>query len=108
MDYEKLEKLLKTALSLTVLMAVFSTGMTAATLSGSTVDISIWKPIGQAILIMGPIIIAEWYGYRHCKKKADVIREQREKEAKEKEKAERKARIAEKRAKAQGGNKKKK
>ena len=108
MNYEKFEKLLKTAFSLTLLMAVFSTGMTAATVARSSADISMWKPIGQALLIMGPIILAEWYGYRYCKKKADVIREQREKEAKEREKAERKARMAEKRAKQQPKKNKKK
>ena len=86
MNYEKLEKLLKTAFSLTLLMAVFSTGMTAATIANSDAGISIWKPIGQGLLIMGPIVLAEWYGYRYCKKKADVIREQREKEEKEQEK----------------------
>ena len=108
MNYEKLEKLLKTALSLTVLMAVFSTGMTAAAVASSSADISIWKPIGQALLIMGPIILAEWYGYRHCKKKADEIRAEREKEEKARQKAERKARIAEKRAKQQPKKNKKK
>ena len=108
MNYEKLEKLLKMAFSLTLLMAVFSTGMTAATVAKSTVDISMWKPIGQALLIMGPIILAEWYGYRHCKKKADVIREQREKEEKARQKAERKALMAEKRAKQQQSKGKKK
>ena len=108
MNYEKFEKLLKTAFSLTLLMAVFSTGMTAATVARSSADISMWKPIGQALLIMGPIILAEWYGYRYCKKKADVIREQREKEAKEREKAERKARMAEKRARQQPKKNKKK
>ena len=108
MNYEKYEKLLKMALSLTVLMAVFSTGMTVAAVASSTADISVWKPIGQALLSMGPIIAAEWYGYRHCKVKADEIREQQEKEAKEREKAERKARIAEKRAKQQPKKNKKK
>ena len=108
MDYEKYEKLLKTAFSLTLLMAVFSTGMTAATISRSATDISIWKPIGQSLLIMGPIILAEWYGYRHFKKKADVVREQREKEEKERQKAERKALMAEKRAKNQNNKKNKK
>ena len=108
MNYEKFEKLLKTAFSLTLLMAVFSTGMTAATVARSSADISMWKPIGQALLIMGPIILAEWYGYRYCKKKADVIREEREKEAKAREKAERKARMAEKRAKQQPKKNKKK
>lgn len=97
MDYEKLERLMKTAFSLTLLMAVFSTGMTAATLSNSSSDISIWKPIGQALLIMGPIVLAEWFGYRHFKKKADEIRAQREREEKERLKAERKARAAERR-----------
>ena len=108
MNYEKFEKLLKMAFSLTLLMAVFSTGMTAATIAKSTTDISMWKPIGQALLIMGPIILAEWYSYRYCKKKADVIREQREKEEKERLKAERKARMEEKRAKQQTNKKKKK
>ena len=108
MDYEKYEKLLKMVFSLTLLMAVFSTGMTVATISSSAADVSIWKPIGQSLLIMGPIILAEWYGYRHFKKKADVVREQREKEAKEREKAERKARMAEKRAKQQPKKNKKK
>ena len=108
MNYEKLEKLLKMAFSLTLLMAVFSTGMTAATVAKSTVDISMWKPIGQALLIMGPIILAEWYGYRYCKKKADVIREEREKEEKARQKAERKALMAEKRAKQQQSKGKKK
>ena len=107
MDYEKYEKLLKMAFSLTLLMAVFSTGMTVATISSSATDVSIWKPIGQSLLIMGPIILAEWYGYRHCKKKADEIRAEREKEEKAREKAERKARIAEKRAKQPKKNKKK-
>ena len=97
MDYEKLERLMKTAFSLTLLMAVFSTGMTAATLSNSSSDISIWKPIGQALLIMGPIVLAEWFGYRHFKKKADEICAQREREEKERLKAERKARAAERR-----------
>ena len=108
MNYEKLEKLLKTAFSLTLLMAVFSTGMTAATIANSDAGISIWKPIGQGLLIMGPIVLAEWYGYRHCKKKADVIREQREKEEQARLKAERKALMAEKRAKNQGNKKNKK
>ena len=106
MDYEKLERLMKTAFSLTLLMAVFSTGMTAATLSNSSSDISIWKPIGQALLIMGPIVLAEWFGYRHFKKKADDIRAQREREEKERLKAERKARAAERRGNQQKKKKK--
>jgi len=38
MDYEKLEKLLKMALALTLLMSVFSTGMNAAVIAQSNVD----------------------------------------------------------------------
>ena len=108
LDNEKLAKLLKTAFALTLLMAVFSTGMTAATIANSDAEISIWKPILQGVLIMGPIVAAEWFGYRHFKKKADVIREQREKEEKARQKAERKALMAEKRAKNQGNKKNKK
>ena len=108
MSNEKLAKLLKTAFSLTLLMAVFSTGMTAATIANSSADISMWKPIGQALLIMGPIIIAEWYAYRHFKKKADAEAEERERLEKERQKAERKALAAERRAKNQNKPKKKK
>ena len=104
---EKIAKLLKTAFSLTLLMAVFSTGMTAATIANSSADISMWKPIGQALLIMGPFIIAEWYAYRHFKKKADADAAEAERLEKERQKAERKAKAAERRAKQTGKKKKK-
>ena len=64
--------------------------------------------ICRIAVLVGPIVLAEWYGYRHCKKKADVIREQREKEEQARLKAERKALMAEKRAKNQGNKKNKK
>ena len=99
MTNEKLAKLLKTAFSLTLLMAVFSTGMTAVTLANSSADISIWKPIGQALLIMGPIVVIEWYAYRHFKKKADADAAEAERLEKARLKAERKARAEANRAK---------
>ena len=99
MNFEKLERLLKLALILTFLMTIFSTGMTVATISSQNIEgISIWKPIGQALLIMAPIIIAEWFGYRYTHKKAEAIRAERERQEKERLKAERKARAAERRA----------
>lgn len=108
MDYEKVEKLLKTMFGLTLLMAIFSTGTTVATITSEHLEgISIWKPIGQAFLIMGPVLLAEWYGYRHFHKKAEEARAEQERIAKEKAKAERKARMAEKRAKQTGKKKKK-
>lgn len=109
MDYEKLEKMVKTALALTLLMTLFSTGMTVATIKTEHLEsISVWKPIGQALLIMGPIMIAEWFGYKHLKKKADEIRAERERQEKERAKAERKARAEERRNKQQNKNKNKK
>lgn len=102
MDFEKLEKLLKTMFGLTLLMAVFSTGTTVATISTVHPDsISIWKPIGQALLIMGPILLAEWFGYRHFRKKAEEARAEQERLEKERARAERKARLEEKKAKQQ-------
>lgn len=108
MDYEKLEKLLKTMFALTLLMAIFSTGMTVATIKTENLEtISMWKPIGQALLIMGPILIAEWFGFKHFQKKAEEIRAERERLEKERAKAERKARAEERRAKQQNKKKKK-
>lgn len=108
MDNEKLAKLLKTAFGLTLLMAVFSTGMTAATISGENLEgISMWKPIWQAALIMGPILIAEFYGYRHFNKKAEEDAAERERQEKARLKAERKARAEERRAKQPNKKKKK-
>ena len=108
MDYEKLEKLLKTMFALTLLMAIFSTGMTVATIKVENLENnSLWKPIGQALLIMGPILVAEWFGFKHFQKKADEIRAERERLEKERAKAERKAKAAERRAKQQNKKKKK-
>ena len=112
MNFEKMEKLFKTALVLTLLMTLFSTGMTVATIKTEHLEsISMWKPIGQALLIMGPIMIAEWFGFKHFKKKADEIRAERERQEKERAKAERKARAEARRANQQNKkskNKKKK
>ena len=109
MDFEKLEKLLKTMFGLTLLMTVFSTGMAVATISSEHLEgISIWKPIGQAVLIMGPILAAEWYGYRYVRTKAEEIRAERERLEKERIKAERKAKAAERRANNQKKSKRKK
>lgn len=106
MNYKKLEKLLKTMFALTLLMAIFSTGMTVATIKVEQLEtISMWKPIGQALLIMGPILVAEWFGFKHFQKKAEEIRAERERLEKERIKAERKAKAEERRAKQQ--NKKK-
>ena len=108
LDNEKLAKLLKTAFALTLLMAVFSTGMTVATISGKNLEgISVWKPIGQSLLIMGPIILAEFYGYRHFNKKAEEDAAERERLEKERRKAERKAKAEERRAKQTGKKNKK-
>lgn len=108
MDYEKLEKLFKTMFALTLLMAIFSTGMTVATIKAEHLEsISMWKPIGQALLIMGPVLIGEWYGFKHFQKKAEVVRAERERLEKEREKAERKAKAEERRAKQQNKKKKK-
>lgn len=108
MDYEKLEKLLKMALALTLLMTVFSTGMNAAVISQSNVEgVSVWDPIIRALLIIGPILILEFIGFRHVRKKNLEAAEERERIEKEKAKAERKARLAEKKAKQQPKKKKK-
>jgi len=102
MDYEKLEKLLKMALALTLLMTVFSTGMNAAVISQSNVEgVSVWDPIIRALLMIGPILILEFIGYRYVHKKSVEAAAERERIAKEKAKAERKARLEEKRAKQQ-------
>lgn len=109
MNSEKMEQLLKYALILTMLMTVFSTGMNAAVIHSNPAEgVTVWSLIGRALLIMGPIMIAEWYGYKHFHKKAEEDRAQREKEEKERLKAERKARIEEKRAKQQTKKNKKK
>ncbi len=109
MNSEKLEQILKYALILTLLMTVFSTGMNAAVIhSNPAAGISVWSLIGRALLIMGPILVAEWYAYKHFRKKAEEERVQREKEEKERLKAERKARIEEKKAKQQPKKNKKK
>ena len=109
MNFEKLEKLFKTALILTLLMTLFSTGMTVATIKTEQLEsISMWKPIGQALLIMGPIMIAEWFGFKHFKKKADEVRAERERLEKERARAERKAKAEERRTKQQNKNKNKK
>ena len=109
MNSEKLEQLLKYALILTLLMTVFSTGMNMAVVhSNPTEGVSVWNLVGRALLIMGPVMIAEWYGYKHFHKKAEEERAQREKEEKARLKAERKARIEEKRAKQQTSKNKKK
>ena len=109
MNSEKLEQLLKYALILTLLMTVFSTGMNVAVVhSNPTEGVSIWNLIGPALLIMGPVMIAEWYGYKHFHKKAEEERAQREKEEKARLKAERKAKAEERRAKQPNKKKKKK
>ena len=109
MNSEKLEQLLKYALILTLLMTVFSTGMNVAVVHSNPAEgVSIWNLIGRALLIMGPVMIAEWYGYKHFHKKAEEERAQREKEENARLKAERKARIEEKRAKQQTKKNKKK
>ena len=109
MNSEKLEQLLKYALILTLLMTVFSTGMNMAVVhSNPTEGVSVWNLVGRALLIMGPVMIAEWYGYKHFHKKAEEERAQREKEEKARLKAERKARIEEKRAMQQTSKNKKK
>ena len=108
LDFEKLEKLFKTMFGLTLLMAIFSTGMTVATIKTEHLEmISMWKPIGQALLIMGPVLLAEWYGYKHFRKKAEETRAEQERLEKEKAKAERKAKAEERRAKQQNKKKKK-
>lgn len=109
MNYEKIEKILKMAIALTLLMTVFSTGMNVAVIANSDVEgLSVWNPILRALLIIGPFLIAEIFGYRYCHKKAVEIAAQREKQEKERLKAERKARIEEKKAKQQPKKNKKK
>ena len=109
MNSEKLEQMLKYAMILTLLMTVFSTGMNVAVVhSNPTEGISAWNLIGRALLIMIPVLLAEWYGYKHFHKKAEEERIQREKEEKARLKAERKARIEEQKAKQQPKKNKKK
>lgn len=109
MDYEKLEKLLKMALALTLLMSVFSTGMNAAVISQSNVEgLSVWGTIIRALLIIGPILILEFVGYRYVHKKNLESIAERERIEKEKAREERKARLAEKKAKQQPKKNKKK
>lgn len=108
MNSEKMEQLLKYALILTLLMTVFSTGMNVAVIhSNPTEGISVWNLIGRALLIMVPVLAAEWYGYKHFHTKAEEDRAIREKEEKERLKAERKAKAEERRAKQPKKNKKK-
>ena len=75
MNSEKMEQLLKYALILTLLMTVFSTGMNVAVIhSNPTEGISVWNLIGRALLIMVPVLAAEWYGYKHFHTKAEERR----------------------------------
>ena len=107
MDYEKWERLLKLALILTLLMTVFSTGMNVAVISQSSAEgVSVWDPIWRALLIIGPILLAEFFGYRYIHKKNLEAKAEQERLEKEKARLERKARAEERRAKQQ--NKKKK
>lgn len=109
MDYEKLEKLLKMALALTLLMSVFSTGMNAAVIAQSNIEgVSVWGPIIRALLIIGPILILEFIGFRYVRKKNAEAKAEQERIAKEKAREERKARLAEKKAKQQPKKNKKK
>ena len=109
LNSEKMEQILKYALILTLLTTVFSTGMNAAVIhSNPAAGISAWSLIGRALLIVGPILIAEWYAYKYFHKKAEEARAQHEKEEIERLKTERKARIEEKRAKQQPKKNKKK
>ena len=109
MDYEKLEKLLKTALALTLLMTVFSTGMNTAVISQSNIEgVSVWGPIIRALVIIGPVLILELFGLRYVRKKNKEAAEEQERLEKEKAREERKARLAEKRAKQQPKKHKKK
>jgi len=109
LDFEKLERLLKLSLILTLLMSVFSTGMNAAVIARSSAEgISVWGPIVRALLIIGPILLLEWFGYKYFKKKNLEAAAERERLEKEKAREERKARIAEKRAKQQPKKNKKK
>ncbi len=100
--YEKWQRLLKLALILTTLMTVFSTGMSAATIARSGVEgVSVWDPIRQALLIIGPILLAELVAYRFVHKKYLEEKEKQEKAEKEKARLARKAKAEERRAKQQ-------
>ena len=97
--YEKWARLLKLALIMTFLMAMFSAGMTAATISQSDIEgLTIWKPILQTLLIIGPILVAEFFAFRYFNKKYLEEKEKAEKEAKEKARLERKAKAEARRA----------
>ena len=108
-NYEKVEQLLKLAMILTLLMTVFSTGMNVMVVRANPAEgVSAWSLVGRALLITVPVLVAEWYGYKHFHTKAEEVRAQREKEEKERLKAERKAKAEERRAKQQPKKNKKK
>lgn len=103
MNLEKIERILKYALILTILMTVFSTGMNVTVLlqQGAQTSFPWWSPIQQALLIIGPIVIIEFLAYRRVKKKNAEAAAERERIEKEKARLERKAKADERRAKQQ-------